>query len=155
MHEFNNHWLKLRETVDKKSRNPKIIQIINDQFKNNNRISIIDLGTGAGSNFNYLKPRLNFYQNWFFTDISSNSINYFKQNLKLSNKIYKTKFQIVDVIKDLNKIKFNKFNIVTGSAFLDILPRSWFYKFHKLNIKTEIILFALNYNGDFKFLSKT
>lgn len=151
MHEFNNNWLKLRETVDKKSRNLKIIKLINKKFNNNEPISIIDLGTGAGSNFNYLKTKLKFYQNWVFTDISSNSMNYFKRNIKLSNKIIKTKFQIFDVIKDLNKIKFKSFDIVTGSAFLDILPQRWFYKFHKFNINTEIVLFALNYNGDFKF----
>ena len=154
MHEFNNNWLKLRETVDKKSRNLKIIQLINKKFDNNTPVSIIDLGTGTGSNFNYLKPKLKFSQNWVFTDISLNSINYFKQNLKLSNKIIKTKFQIFDVINDLDKIKFKSFDIVTGSAFLDILPKNWFYKFHKFNSKTEIVLFALNYNGDFKFLPK-
>ena len=54
MHEFNNNWLKLRETVDKKSRNLKIIQLINKKFDNDNPVSIIDLGTGTGSNFNYL-----------------------------------------------------------------------------------------------------
>ena len=154
MHEFNNNWLKLRETVDKKSRNLKIIELINKKFSNHESISIIDLGTGTGSNFNYLKPRLKFIQNWVFTDISSNSINYFKKNINISRKICKTKFQIFDVINDLQKINFKKFNIVTGSAFLDILPRSWFYKFHKYNTKTEIILFALNYNGAFTFFPK-
>ena len=78
MHEFNNNWLKLRETVDKKSRNLKIIELINKKFSNDKSISIIDLGTGTGSNFNYLKPRLKFFQNWVFTDISYNSMNYFK-----------------------------------------------------------------------------
>ena len=154
MHEFNNNWLKLRETVDKKSRNLKIIELINKKINNNDFVSIIDLGTGAGSNFNYLKPKLKFNQNWLFTDISLNSMNYFKQNLKLSKKIIKTKFQILDVIKDIDKIKFKSFDIVTGSAFLDILPKSWFYKFHNLNSKTEIVLFALNYNGDFKFVPR-
>ena len=154
MHEFDNNWLKLRETVDKKSRNLRIIKLINKKFNYNDTISIIDLGTGAGSNFNYLKSKLKFYQNWFFTDISSNSMNYFKINLKLSNKIIKTKFQNFDVIKNLDRIEFKKFDIVTGSAFLDILPRNWFYKFHKFNTQTEIVLFALNYNGDFKFFPK-
>ena len=46
MHEFNNNWLKLRETVDKKSRNLKIVQLINKRFNNNQPVSIIDLGTG-------------------------------------------------------------------------------------------------------------
>ncbi len=154
MHKFNNHWLKLRETIDKKSRNLKVIKLINNKFSKKDCISIIDLGTGAGSNYNYLKPKLKFNQDWVFTDISSSSLNYFKKNLKTSKKIYKTKFKIFDVIGELEKITFSNYNIVTGSAFLDILPRNWFYKFHKFNIKTEIILFALNYNGSFKFYPK-
>ena len=154
MHKFNNNWLRLRETVDKKSRNLKVIKLINNKYNHKDNIKIIDLGTGAGSNYNYLKPKFKFNQDWLFTDISSNSMNYFKENLKLSQKITSTKFKIFDVISDLDKIKFNNFNIVTGSAFLDILPKNWFYKFHKYNLKTDIILFAINYNGSFKFFPK-
>ena len=51
-------------------------------------------------------------------------------------------------------INFNDYNLVTGSAFLDILPKSWFKNFHKLNVDTEIVYFALNYNGNFKFFPK-
>ena len=39
-------------------------------------------------------------------------------------------------------------------AFLDILPKTWFKNFHKLNVDTEIVYFALNYNGNFKFFPK-
>ena len=78
----------------------------------------------------------------------------FKKNIKLSSKIKKTNFKIVDVINNLEKINFNDYNLVTGSAFLDILPKTWFKNFHKLNVDTEIVYFALNYNGNFKFFPK-
>ena len=42
MHEFNNNWLKLRETVDRKSRNLKIIKLINKKISKKKYISIID-----------------------------------------------------------------------------------------------------------------
>ena len=66
----------------------------------------------------------------------------------------KTNFKIVDVINNLEIINFNDYNLVTGSAFLDILPKTWFKNFHKLNVDTEIVYFALNYNGNFKFFPK-
>ena len=41
MHKFNNHWLKLRETIDKKSRNLKVIKLINNKFSKKDCISIL------------------------------------------------------------------------------------------------------------------
>tara|TARA_Y100000991_G_scaffold140176_1_gene105653 strand:+ start:692 stop:1480 length:789 start_codon:yes stop_codon:yes gene_type:complete len=154
MHEFQNKWLNLRETVDRNSRNKRILYLINKFFKNKKNIRIVDLGSGAGSNYRFLKSRLLNNQYWSFVDISHQSTNYFKKNIKLSSKIKKTNFKIVDVINNLEKINFNDYNLVTGSAFLDILPKTWFKNFHKLNVDTEIVYFALNYNGNFKFFPK-
>ena len=38
-------------------------------------------------------------------------------------------------IGELEKITFSNYNIVTGSAFLDILPKNWFYKLYLLFAK--------------------
>ena len=154
MHEFQNKWLNLRESIDRNSRNQKILYLINNFYKNNSHIKIIDLGSGTGSNYRFLKSRLSNNQYWSFVDISYQSTSFFKKNIKYSSKIKKTNFKIVDAINNLNKIKFNEYNLVTGSAFLDILPNKWFKKFHRLNADTEIVYFALNYDGNFKFLPK-
>ena len=58
MHEFQNKWLNLRETVDRNSRNKRILYLINKFFKNKKNIRIVDLGSGAGSNYRFLKSRL-------------------------------------------------------------------------------------------------
>ena len=58
MHEFQNKWLNLRETVDRSSRNKRILYLINKFFKNKKNIRTVDLGSGAGSNYRFLKPRL-------------------------------------------------------------------------------------------------
>ena len=126
MHEFQNKWLNLRESVDRNSRNKRILYLINKFFKNKKNIRIVDLGSGAGSNYRFLKSRLFNNQYWSFVDISHQSTNYFKKNIKLSSKIKKTNFKIIDVINNLQKINFNDYNLVTGSAFLDILPKTWF-----------------------------
>ena len=154
MHEFQNKWLNLRESIDRNSRNQKILYLINNFYKNNSHIKIIDLGSGTGSNYRFLKSRLSNNQYWSFVDISYQSTSFFKNNIKYSSKIKKTNFKIVDAINNLNKIKFNEYNLVTGSAFLDILPKKWFKKFHRLNADTEIVYFALNYDGNFKFFPK-
>ena len=43
MHEFQNKWLNLRETVDRNSRNKRILYLINKFIKNKKNISIVDL----------------------------------------------------------------------------------------------------------------
>ena len=40
----------------------------------------------------------------------------------LNNKIKKVSLKHNDIIKDIKKTNFNQFDIVTGSAFLDITP---------------------------------
>ena len=69
MHEFQNKWLNLRETVDRNSRNKRILYLINKFFKNKKNIRIVDLGSGAGSNYRFLKSRLLNNQYWSFVDI--------------------------------------------------------------------------------------
>ena len=70
MHEFQNKWLNLRETVDRNSRNKRILYLINRFFNDKKKIKIVDLGSGAGSNYRFLKSRLLNNQYWFFVDIS-------------------------------------------------------------------------------------
>ena len=59
MHKFENSWLFQREKIDNISKSISIINKINIVLKNYDKIRIIDLGTGTGSNFRYLSKKLN------------------------------------------------------------------------------------------------
>ena len=154
MHEFNNNWLIQREKIDSLSRSKIAISKINNFIKNKDKISIIDLGCGTGSNYRYLSPKIKKKQSWDMLDISLKSINYFKEDISKSKKVDNVKFIKTNVIKNIKKIDFNNYDIVTGSAFLDIMPNSWFRDFYNLNINSKIIYFSINYDGFFKFFPK-
>ena len=76
MHKFDNSWLFQRERIDNLSKNISLVDKINNYLNNLDRIKIIDLGTGTGSNFRYLSKKIK-YKNQFWTlmDISKNSLN--------------------------------------------------------------------------------
>ena len=154
MHKFDNKWLLLRERIDTISRNQKAIDKINTYLKKYNQVNIMDLGCGTGSNYRYLSKRIKGKQDWLMTDISLESINYFKRSLVLKSNTNLISFKKINVIKDIEKIKFDNFNLITGSAFLDIMPRQWFKEFSRLNTNTKIIYFSINYDGFFKFTPK-
>ena len=60
MHKFENSWLFQREKIDNLSKNIFIINKINSILKKYDKIRIIDLGTGTGSNFRYLSKKIKF-----------------------------------------------------------------------------------------------
>ena len=152
MHKFENSWLYQREKIDHSSKNLKIIDKINSSLKNLKNIHILDLGTGTGSNFKFLSKKIN-HKNQFWTlmDISKSSLREANKQITLNNKVKKVSLKHNDIIKEIKNTNFNKFDIVTGSAFLDIMPYKWFKDFHRLNQNTKIIYFSINYDGFFNF----
>ena len=144
MHKFENSWLYQREKIDNLSKNLTLIDKINSVLKDLENISILDLGTGTGSNFRFLSKKINNKnQSWTLMDISRSSLQEAKKNITLNNKIKKVSLKYNDIIKNIKKTNFNQFDLVTGSAFLDIMPDNWFKHFHRLNQNTKIIYFSL------------
>ena len=65
---------------------------------------VLDLGCGTGSNYRYLTKRIKSKQNWLMTDISLESINHFKKNLKVkaaTNIISFKKINVINITKTL------------------------------------------------------
>ena len=155
MHEFENSWLFQREKIDNLSKNISIINKINRVLKNYDEIRIIDLGTGTGSNFRYLSKKIKFKnQYWTLMDLSKSSLNEAKKTSVTNNKIQKIILKHDDIIKNIDKHNFDNYEIVTGSAFLDIMPVDWFKKFYTKNRNTKLVYFSINYDGYFKFYPK-
>ena len=155
MHKFENSWLFQREKIDNLSKNISIIKKINSVLKNYDKIRIIDLGTGTGSNFRYLSKKIKFKnQSWTLMDLSKSSLNEAKKTSVTNNKIQKIILKHNDIIKNIEQHNFDNYEIVTGSAFLDIMPVNWFKKFYTKNRNTKLVYFSINYDGYFKFYPK-
>jgi SAM-dependent methyltransferase len=73
MNSFTSEWLALREPVDHRSRNPKLLSLVTDhlkhiEFSRPGAIHIVDLGCGSGSNLRALAPAFNAVQEWTLVD---------------------------------------------------------------------------------------
>ena len=73
MSSFTSEWLALREPVDHRSRNPKLLSLVTDHLKTiessrPGAIHIVDLGCGSGSNLRALAPVFNDVQEWTLVD---------------------------------------------------------------------------------------
>ncbi|MDC0232982.1 class I SAM-dependent methyltransferase [Pelagibacteraceae bacterium] len=155
MHKFENSWLFQREKIDNLSKNIFIIKKINSVLKNYDKIRIIDLGTGTGSNFRYLSKKIKFKnQSWTLMDLSKSSLKEAKKTIVANIKIKKIIFKHDDIIKNIQQYNFKYYDLVTGSAFLDIMPVDWFKKFYTQNKNTKLVYFSINYDGYFKFYPK-
>ena len=155
MHKFENSWLFEREKIDNLSKNKSIIKKINNSLKNHDQIKIIDLGTGTGSNFRYLSKKIKYKnQSWTLMDISKSSLREAKKNININKKIKIITLKNDDIIKNIQKHNFTNYDLVTGSAFLDIMPHDWFKKFYQKNKNTKLVYFSINYDGYFKFFPK-
>jgi hypothetical protein len=65
---FSPGWLALREAVDHRSRNSALLSKLAARFADREDILVVDLGTGAGSNFRAVVPVLPAHQRWILID---------------------------------------------------------------------------------------
>ncbi|HEU4519792.1 MAG TPA: SAM-dependent methyltransferase, partial [Microvirga sp.] len=65
---FSPEWLDRREPVDHRSRNPDLLAALARRFAGRDRLAVVDLGCGAGSNLRALAPFLPERQSWRLVD---------------------------------------------------------------------------------------
>jgi SAM-dependent methyltransferase len=65
---FSAEWLALREPADHRARDPGLADALAAHLRGRERVSVVDLGCGAGSNLRALAPRLGPVQAWRLVD---------------------------------------------------------------------------------------
>ena len=144
METFAADWLTLREAADARSRNEKLLSHL--RLPEKDPVRVIDLGAGTGSNLRYLSPRLSRQQVWSLVDQDKKLLD---QAVKIiPNRAEKVTRKRLNLAKDLAKLDFTKFDLVTCSAFLDLVSASWLRSFiARLRKSHAPFLAALTYDG--------
>lgn len=146
---FSSAWLALRERYDEAARTaPAVAALVADLSRHLSKkrrcVKILDLGSGTGSNLRHLAPRLGMDQAWTLVDQDRKLLarvgqcckKWGKQKswavqsdrrtltLSKSERQISVRLQQRD-LRDLDGLDLGQYDLVTGSALLDLVSRDW------------------------------
>ena len=160
-------WLRLREPADVACRSEALTRAVRDALDSAEPVSIVDFGTGTGSNLRYLMERLGGRQGWTAVDRSADLLaelpprvaswagarGYDTQPRGGSCHVRAPHFECeVDTrqrdLRLLDEDLFEGRRLVTASALLDLVPKSWLRTLAaRCRAAGAVALFTITYNG--------
>ena len=162
---FSAQWLDLREPVDHRSRNVELGHRPARHFEGWRPITVVDLGCGTGSNLRATAPLLGPDQYWTLVDYDQALLDAAGERLaawadgadKQDNRLILFKgakrltveFRRADIAGDLDTALGPSANLVTASAFFDLVSAEFIGRFAAAVAKRKTAFFTvLTYDGD-------
>jgi SAM-dependent methyltransferase len=165
------HWLRLREPADVAARSGALTRAIADAIVPGAPLSLLDLGTGTGSNIRYLAERLPAPQRWLAVDRSAallaalperitswaaaSGYDAWTDNVRCGVLGADVRCEVETYQGDLGTLDdlriFEGRHIVTASALLDLVSESWLRALAaRCRAGNAVALFTITYNGRFE-----
>ena len=162
---FSAQWLDLREPVDHRSRNVDLGHRLARHFEGWRPITVVDLGCGTGSNLRATAPLLGPDQYWTLVDYDQALLDAAgerltawadgadKQDTRLilfkGAKRLTVEFRRADIAGDLDTALGPNANLVTASAFFDLVSAEFIARFAAAVAKRKAAFYTvLTYDGD-------
>jgi hypothetical protein len=123
MSSFAAEWLALREPVDRRSRNPAVLDAVAAAFAPLPSISIVDLGCGTAATMRAIAPHLPPRQNWRLVDNDLSLLARVPLPERTADLSVRT--EPVDISRDLEAALDGPIDLVTISALLDLVSIEW------------------------------
>lgn len=146
MTSFSSDWLSRREPHDLRARNPFILAAMTASLKHLPYVRIIDLACGTGSTLRKLSSHLPHRQHWQLADNDLDLLTHAMAMPRLPGvTVVATP---LDLNRDLESAFDESVDLVTTSALLDLVSKSWLERL-VVGISTHAIPFyaALSYDG--------
>lgn len=164
MSTFAAEWLALREGADARARNREIAQAMSAWFALRDSVTVVDLGAGTGANLRAVAPLLPARQKWLLTDNDDALIAIAKIELRKwadrtetagdamtlvkGNAEIEVRFKVVDLAHDLGSVLVEKTDLITASAFFDLVSPDFIRSLARQAAGVRAALYAsLTYNG--------
>lgn len=162
---FDPNWLALREPVDHRSRDRKLITSLAGKIGRKDGVSVLDLGCGTGSNLRALAPLLaQDWQSWTLVDHDNalleaaveelenwadDSENFGEELiLNKGSKRLTVDLRKIDLNLDMDKVLDWRADLVTAAALFDLVSESWMLAFAVGIARRNMSFYtALTYDG--------
>lgn len=150
---FDPAWLALREPVDHRSRAAAAVSLLATAWRRRGWSRVVDLGSGTGSNLRYLAPRLPGPQRWTLVDRDADLLG----RASAPELVERLTCRTVDLAgSGLAAIADSEAQVVTGSALLDLVSRTWLERLVDECVKAGCAAhFALTYDGSAQWHAAT
>jgi SAM-dependent methyltransferase len=162
---FSPKWLDLREPVDARSRSAKLATTVARHFDGWRPVSVVDLGCGTGANLRATVPNLGPEQHWTLVDHDPILLDAARERLAVwadgadrrpnglalfkGSKRVNVEFRCADIAGDLQGALGPSVNLVTASAFFDLVSRRFIALFAAAVAKRRSAFYTvLTYDGD-------
>lgn len=161
---FSSSWLSLREKADHRSRNQDVAEVLSARFALRDKVSVVDIGCGTGSNLRATAELLPSEQTWTLVDydaqlllaaraelakwaddveVEGSGVRLKKGALRLS-----VRFQQCDLSEDIEAGLGERPDLVTAAAFFDLASQEFIQKFARAVIQRKAVFYTvLTYNG--------
>ena len=149
-------WLALREPVDAISRSSALTAELRAWRTSLGPLSVLDVASGTGANLRYLAPQLSGEQRWCLVDHDAALMACghrmlqpwrVEQDLALS-----LEWRPLDLVKEWDSLDLPAFDLVTASAFMDLVSSAWLTRFtHRCRLWQATVLVALSYDGTIRW----
>jgi len=143
---FTRRWLALRAPYDVRARNSDVLSAVTEAVADYPSISIVDLGCGTGATLRALSASLPTVQNWRLVDNNIGALDC-AQAIAVAAGV-EVKTVLLDLANDLQAALDGAVNIVTTSAFLDLVSQRWLEQLVWRAVARHLPLYAaLTYDG--------
>ncbi len=150
MSDFSASWLALREPYDRRARDPVLLEQVAAAFSDRTSITVVDLACGTGATLRALAPVLRPRQNWRLIDNDLSLLARIEAPPAAAGVILAP--TPVDLARDLELALDGAVDLVTTSAFLDLVSPDWL---DRLAVEAAArglpVYAALTYDGDVVF----
>lgn len=143
---FSAEWLALREPLDRRARNPDVLDAVAEAFAGRPALSVVDLGSGTGSTMRALSGRLPQRQHWTLVDNDPVLLaEAFAMERPVDVAVETMQF---DLEGDIASLFGPTTELVTASALLDLVSEPWLANFAAAVAARALPVYvALSYDG--------
>jgi SAM-dependent methyltransferase len=149
---FSADWLALREPADHHARDGELLRRLAAWVASRDRLTILDLGCGTGSNARALTPHLAAIQHWRLADHDSGLLEIARKRLTTESpdqqRTVTVSTEVVDLSNGIEPLLAADCDLVTASALFDLVSKRWLDSMVAALARNSLPLYTvLTYDG--------